>query len=75
MRLINWEEGDYGVNNKPYPRGEIVIGGNAVSKGYYKQPETTNENYFVENNKLWFRTGDMGEVHDDGVFKIIGNIC
>ena len=33
MKLINWEEGDYLVTDKPYPRGEIVIGGNQVAEG------------------------------------------
>lgn len=26
LRLIDWEEGNYRVSDKPYPRGEIVIG-------------------------------------------------
>lgn len=72
IRLINWEEGNYRVTNKPYPQGEIVVGGATVSKGYYKLPGKTEEEFFEEDGQRWFRTGDIGEVHHDGVLKIIG---
>lgn len=71
IRLINWEEGNYRVTNKPYPQGEIVVGGATVSKGYYKLPGKTEEDFFEEDGQRWFRTGDVGEVHHDGVLKII----
>lgn len=71
IRLINWEEGNYRVTNKPYPQGEIVVGGTSVSKGYYKLPGKTDEDFFEEDGQRWFRTGDIGEVHPDGVLKII----
>lgn len=72
LRLVNWDEGNYTVKDKPYPRGEIVLGGDNISVGYYKMPEKTQEDFFEENNKRWFRTGDIGEIHRDGVLKIIG---
>lgn len=72
IRLINWEEGHYRVTNKPFPQGEIIIGGESVSKGYYKLPGKTDEEFFDEDGKRWFKTGDIGEVHHDGVLKIIG---
>ena len=34
IKLVNWEEGNYRVTDKPNPRGEIHIGGNFVSDGY-----------------------------------------
>ena len=71
IRLVNWEEGNYKVTNKPYPQGEIMIGGGIVSKGYYKQPEKTAEEYFEDDGKRWFRTGDIGEYLPDGVLRII----
>lgn len=72
IRLINWEEGNYRVTNKPYPQGEIVVGGENVSQGYYKLPGKTQEDFFEEDGKRWFKTGDIGEVYPDGVLKIIG---
>ena len=33
IKLVNWEEGNYRVTDKPYPRGEIIIGGNCVAEG------------------------------------------
>lgn len=72
VRLINWDEGKYRVTDKPYPRGEIVVGGETVSKGYFKLPGKTEEDFFEENGRRWFKTGDIGEFHPDGVLKIIG---
>lgn len=72
IRLVNWEEGGYRVTNKPYAQGEIIIGGDSVSSGYYKLPGKTEEEFFEEDGKRWFKTGDIGEFHGDGVLKIIG---
>lgn len=62
------------MKDKPYPRGEVVIGGDVVTQGYLNLPDTTTENFFTENNKRWFKTGDIGEIHDDGMLKIIGEV-
>lgn len=72
IRLIDWEEGNYRVTDKPYPRGEVLIGGDNISEGYYKLPDKTREDFFEEDGKNWFKTGDIGEIHPDGVLKIIG---
>lgn len=71
IRLVNWEEAGYRVTNKPFPQGEIIIGGDSVSRGYYKLPNKTTEEFFDEDGKRWFKTGDVGEFHADGVLKII----
>ncbi|XP_037947198.1 long-chain-fatty-acid--CoA ligase 4-like isoform X2 [Teleopsis dalmanni] len=71
IRLVNWEEGNYRVTNKPYPQGEVLIGGDCVSLGYYKLPGKTAEDFFEEDGRRWFKTGDVGEIHPDGVLKII----
>ena len=34
VKLVNWEEGNYRVTDKPRPRGEVIIGGNSVADGY-----------------------------------------
>lgn len=71
IRLVDWDEGKYRVSDKPFPRGEILIGGGNISPGYYKNPTKTKEDFFDEDGRRWFRTGDIGELHTDGVIKII----
>lgn len=74
VRLINWDEGNFRITDRPYPRGEILVGGDNVSLGYYKLPNETDKEFFTEGDKRWFRTGDIGEMHQDGVLKIIGKL-
>ncbi|XP_023327811.1 long-chain-fatty-acid--CoA ligase 4 [Eurytemora carolleeae] len=71
VKLINWEEGNYRVTDKPFPRGEILIGGKSVAKGYFKNDELTKEDFSIENGKRWFKSGDIGEMDRDGVLRII----
>merc|ERR1719347_1352798 len=71
VRLIDWEEGNYRITDKPYPRGELVLGGDPVTRGYYKNTEKTQEDFFVENGKQFFKSGDIGELREDGTFKLI----
>ena len=41
--------------------GEIVIIGNTVSSGYYKNPIQTEKSFFItENNERAYKTGDLG---------------
>lgn len=72
IKLVNWEEGNYFVTNKPYPQGEVLIGGENVADGYFKMPEETAESFFIEDGMRWFRSGDIAEIHEDGSLKIIG---
>ncbi|XP_050438693.1 fatty acid CoA ligase Acsl3-like [Adelges cooleyi] len=69
--LTSWDEGGYTVTDKPYPRGEMIIGGENVSPGYYKNPQKTKEEFFEKDGKWWFKTGDIGELEFDGAIKII----
>merc|ERR1712126_141834 len=67
IRLANWEEGNYRVTDKPRPRGEVLIGGGNITAGYFKQPEKTAEEYFVDKEGIrWFRSGDIGQIEEDG---------
>src|SRR5213075_1391709 len=46
--------------------GEIIVRGNAVMKGYYKDAEATDE----AMRGGWFHTGDAAAVHPDGYVEI-----
>lgn len=48
-------------------RGEICAKGPQVMSGYWQRPEDSKEAFFGE----WFRTGDIGLMHEDGFFKIV----
>ena len=72
VKLIDWEEGGYRPSDKPNPRGEIVVGGDNVTAGYYKNPELTRESYYEDKNGVrWFKTGDIGEFYPNGSIKLI----
>ncbi len=47
-------------------QGEIVMRGNAVMKGYLKNPEATAQAFAGG----WFRSGDLGVKHPDGYVQI-----
>ncbi|KAG4976280.1 hypothetical protein AAZX31_13G063700 [Glycine max] len=72
IKLIDWPEGGYLINDSPMARGEIVIGGPNVTLGYFKNEEKTKESYKVDERGMrWFYTGDIGRVHPDGCLEII----
>ncbi len=48
-------------------RGEIVIRGTNVMKGYYKRPEATAEAF----RNGWFHTGDIGVMDEEGYVSIV----
>lgn len=64
--------GGYTTNDKPNPRGEVLIGGPNVTMGYYNN-EIDNQDYLVDQaGQRWFCTGDVGEIHPDGCLQIVG---
>uniref|UniRef100_A0A2P2IBJ3 long-chain-fatty-acid--CoA ligase n=1 Tax=Hirondellea gigas TaxID=1518452 RepID=A0A2P2IBJ3_9CRUS len=69
--LEDWEEGGYRITDKPRPRGEVLVGGNAVAMGYLNLPEETRESFVERDGIRYFRTGDIGEFDDRGVMFLI----
>ncbi|CAJ0928049.1 unnamed protein product, partial [Mesorhabditis belari] len=68
--LEPWEEAGYSPKNET-PQGEILVGGDHVALGYFKNPEKTKEDFLVRNGVRYFATGDIGEFRGDGSLKII----
>jgi long-chain acyl-CoA synthetase len=48
-------------------RGEVVIRGSNVMKGYYKRPDATAEAF----RNGWFHSGDIGIMDEDGYLAIV----
>lgn len=74
LKLRDWEEGGYRVTDKPNPRGEIIIGGPSVAKGYFKRDEESKAAFYEENGVRCFCTGDIGEIDEFGCLKIIDRL-
>jgi long-chain acyl-CoA synthetase len=51
-------------------RGELVVRGHNVMKGYYKRPDATAE--AMKNG--WFHTGDIAKMDEDGYFYIVDRV-
>ena len=57
---------------RPLPAGEtggIEVKGPNVFKGYWRMPEKTADEFTTD---LWFKTGDVGRIADDGYITIVG---
>lgn len=66
--LESQPELEYMVTDKPNPRGELLMRGPIIFKGYYKNDEETQKTIEPDG---WFHTGDICEIDSMGRFKII----
>ena len=66
--LLSVPNMEYTVEDKPYPRGELLIRGATVFSGYYKNDEETAK-AFTEDG--WFKTGDIAQIDEMGRTAII----
>eukprot|EP00900_Chrysochromulina_parva_P004373 jgi/Chrpa1/13937/Chrysochromulina_OHIO_Genome00012491-RA len=85
IKLRDWEEGGYRLSDATLkgvemPRGEILIGGPMVCKGYFvdksdPDPDVVakNKSEFVQDTDgvTYFCTGDIGQVNRNGCVQII----
>ena len=61
---------DQGRHVPPGERGEVVIQGPNVTRGYENNPEA-NASSFTDG---WFRTGDQGFLDSDGYLTLVGRL-
>lgn len=59
------------IEVSPGVQGEICARGYVVMKGYYKNPDATQE-VMGENN--WLHTGDLGTMDENGYVRITGRL-
>ncbi|KAH9577842.1 AMP-dependent synthetase/ligase [Trypanosoma melophagium] len=69
VKLYDTEE--YKHTDKPNPRGELLLRGPSVFKGYLKQEKLTQESFLPGG---WFRTGDVMEIDESGCLRLIGRV-
>ena len=63
----------YGEALQVGEKGEIVLGGPCIMKGYYKNPEATQEVIKTDEKGIrWLHTGDLGHLDEDGCLYITG---
>lgn len=52
--------------------GLLCVSGKHVFKEYYKNPEATANAKFKRNGKVYFKTGTLGFIDEDGYFTLTG---
>ncbi|WP_295010528.1 AMP-binding protein [uncultured Microbacterium sp.] len=52
--------------------GELRIGGPTLADGYLGDPAQTADRFLRAEGARWYRTGDLGEISDDGVVAVTG---
>ncbi|BCR98986.1 putative AMP-binding enzyme [Aspergillus luchuensis] len=66
--LVSLPDMEYSVDDKPYPRGELMLRGANVFREYFKDPEETAKAVTEDG---WFRTGDVCKIDEMGRIVII----
>ncbi|MBW8038785.1 MAG: acyl--CoA ligase [Planctomycetes bacterium] len=58
---------------QPGEKGEIILGGPCIMKGYYKNPKATDAAVRMDDEGVrWLYTGDLGHLDQDGYLYITG---
>jgi fatty-acyl-CoA synthase/feruloyl-CoA synthase len=60
----------HGNDTPPGEVGELVFRGEAVTKGYWNQPQATQE--VIRDG--WLHTGDLMQVYDDGAMRLVDRL-
>ncbi|KPJ63612.1 MAG: hypothetical protein AMJ45_07250 [Syntrophobacter sp. DG_60] len=52
--------------------GELVVSGPMLTPGYYKDESANSSSFISIGNEVWFKTGDIGKMDNEGNFYITG---
>jgi len=55
----------------PGQEGELVASGPQVMKGYWNRPEDNKRSFFEAGGRVWFRTGDVVRMDEEGYFYFV----
>lgn len=74
VRLVEPEAADQGrvVEVATGQTGEILIAGESLFDGYWRQPEATARASLRVGDRRYLRSGDIAVVEPDGQFRIVG---
>ena len=64
VRVVDGDMNDVPADGESM--GELVLRGNSIMRGYYDQPELTEDAF----RGGWFHTGDLGVLHPDGYVEL-----
>lgn len=65
LKIVNEQNEAVGPNET----GEICLNNGQYWAGYYGNPEESRQ---IRDSKLWFHTGDLGYVDEDGFLYVVG---
>lgn len=71
VKLHDLPDYNYSSEDKPFPRGEILIRGPQIFMGYYKNEEATKGSIDEDG---WFSSGDVGMIDDQGRLYVIDRV-
>ena len=55
-------------------QGELILRTPSMFKGYWQNPEATEESFLELDGQKWLRTGDLGYMDQDGFFFIVDRL-
>jgi fatty-acyl-CoA synthase len=71
LRVAGLARPHEGVELRISPEGEIQVRGWSVMRGYYNDPDATAKAFTADS---WLRTGDLGELTEDGRLRMTGRL-
>ncbi len=72
-----WLKTAFGAECPAWVAGELLVGGDGVSDGYWRQPELTSEKFIADPARpggRLYRTGDLARRRPDGQLEFVGRI-